>query len=278
MLEEDRIAEAAAHVRNTLGLDHPAEVGIILGTGLGGWASQLTEAQSVPYAEIPHLPQATVSSHQGALWHGRCNGLPVLVLQGRCHLYEGYTPQEVCRLVRLLGALGVTTLVTTNAAGSLNPLFPAGQLMRLTDQINMTGSNPLTGPNLETFGPRFPDMSEVFDPELGRLADTVALEQGLRLERGVYVGIQGPSLETPAETRMYRCLGGDAIGMSTVMETIAAAHMSMRQLGVSCLTNQNLPDCQAPTSLEEIIAQAEASSRQLTLLLEAVCGALATHQ
>lgn len=274
MQEETRLAEAAAVVRQNLDLTPAPRVAVVLGTGLSGWASRLEGMRELSYAEIPHLPSSTVASHTGALCSGRCHGLPLLVLQGRCHLYEGYTPTEVVRSLRLLGSLGVDTVILTNAAGAINPRFPAGRLMRITDQINMTGASPLTGPNCETLGPRFPDMSCIFDPDLGALADATALEQQTPMERGVYVGIQGPQLETPAETRLYRFLGGDAIGMSTIMESIAAAHMSMRQLGLSCLTNQNLPDCMAATSLEEIVAQAEATSAQLSHLLEGICAAL----
>jgi purine-nucleoside phosphorylase len=240
-------------------------VGIILGTGLGQWVKTLTRAVSVPYEEIPGFARSTVESHAGYVCAGLCGTQPVLALQGRFHLYEGYDPNEVCFGVRTLALLGVKQLIVTNAAGALNPLFQPGEIMVVSDQINLTGRNPLVGLNYGE--PKFPDMSRLFSPRLRTLAHAAAKLAGLRLQEGVYVGILGPSLETPAETRAYRILGGDAIGMSTVLETIAARQMGLEILCLSCLTNKNLPDCMAPVSLEEVISVGQSMVPKLSALL-----------
>jgi purine-nucleoside phosphorylase len=257
-------------VKSRLDLAGPPTAAVVLGTGLGQWVNGLPKAAQLPYTEIPGFPQSTVQSHAGHLILGQTASHQILIFQGRFHVYEGYTAFEVCTGVRLAALLGVSTLILTNAAGAINPLFATGNLMLITDHINMTGHNPLQGPNNDQWGPRFPDMSQAYSPELQDLAADCAREMGLYLERGIYVGVQGPSLETPAETRAYRCLGGDAIGMSTVLEAICAKHMGMNILGFSCLTNKNLPDCMQETSVEEIIARAEASGRDLGRLLDAV--------
>lgn len=250
-------------------------VGIILGTGLGQWAENLTRAVNVPYEEIPGFPRSTVESHAGFVHAGLLNNQPILALQGRFHLYEGYDTDEVCFGVRALALFGVKQLIITNAAGALNPLFQPGEIMVVSDQINLTGRNPLVGLNYGE--PKFPDMSRLFSPRLRSLAHAAAKTCGLRLQEGVYVGILGPSLETPAETRAYRMLGGDAIGMSTVMETIAASQMGLEILCLSCLTNKNLPDCMAPTSLEEIIAVGQSIVPKLSSLLNALVASMARH-
>jgi len=247
---------------------------LVLGSGLGDWISPGDIRQSIPYSDIPGFPLSTVAGHAGALLLAEIKGTPVFVFSGRFHLYEGYSAQEVTLPTRVLGLLGVRTLVLTNAAGALNPLFETGGLMLLTDHINMTGHNPLTGPNVEDWGPRFPDMSQVYCPSLRKEAMRAALSCGQRLEQGVYVAVAGPSLETPAETRMYRIMGADAIGMSTVPEAIAAHHMGMRVLGFSCLTNKNLPDCMAATSHQEILEQAGRSASALGSLLSALIPSL----
>lgn len=257
-------------VKSKLGLNTPPATAVILGTGLGQWVDGLQEATQMPYTEIPGFPQSTVQSHAGRLLLGKVSSAPVLVLQGRFHVYEGHTAPEVCTGVRLAALLGVKNLILTNAAGAINPLFATGSIMLITDHMNMSGHNPLRGPNNDQWGPRFPDMSQVYSPDLQNLSMDCAGHLGLRLERGVYVGVQGPCLETPAETRAYRRLGGDAIGMSTVLEAIAAKHMGLNILGLSCLTNKNLPDCMQETSVEEIIARAEATGRELGRLLDAV--------
>lgn len=240
---------------------------LVLGSGLGDWVEEGSIRLRIPYGDIPGFPVSTVKGHAGALLLVDVQGTPVFVLSGRFHLYEGYDAGTVTLPIRVLGLLGVTTLIATNAAGALNPLFATGGLMVLTDHINMTGHNPLTGPNIEAWGPRFPDMSQVYCPALRERAMQAALRCGQRLEQGVYVAVAGPSLETPAETRMLRILGADAVGMSTVPEAIVARHMGMKVLGISCLTNKNLPDCMAATSHEEILDQAGRSAAALGALL-----------
>jgi len=267
---ERRVHDAQAQIRQAFNTDSLPGVGLVLGTGLGDWVESLHSRARLDYADIKGFPRSTVSSHSGRLLLAEIDHRQILVLQGRHHLYEGYTPDEVCFGVRVLGLLGVRTLILTNAAGGLNPLFSQGNLMVISDHLNMTGHNPLVGPNIEHWGDRFPDMSQVYDPKLQQRALQTGASQGMRLERGVYVGVLGPSLETPAETRAMRRLGGDAIGMSTVMEAIAARHMGMKLLGLSCLTNLNLPDCMSETSFESIVAQAGQSSHHLAQLLSAL--------
>lgn len=261
------------------GASEKEPLGLILGTGLSGLTARLTDACSVPYADLPGFPLSSVDSHQGAFVWGRLGrgeaGVPVLAQQGRCHLYEGRSPAQVCMGVRVMAGLGVRTLIITNAAGALNPRFAAGDLMCMADLINHTGVSPLTGPNCHAWGERFPDMSAPFDPFLQTLALQTALKLGIRLERGVYIGVHGPEMESPAETRMYRQWGADAVGMSTVLEVIAARHLGLRVLGISCLTNKNLPDCMAPVPLEEIIAVACRAGEKLARLIEELAGALA---
>lgn len=257
-------------VTSKLLMSDPPATAVVLGTGLGHWVDSLHESAPLAYTHIPGFPQSTVQSHSGQLVLGQISSHPVLVLQGRFHVYEGYSAFEVCTGVRLAALLGVQNIILTNAAGAINPLFTVGNIMVISDHVNMTGHNPLVGPNNEDWGPRFPDMSQTYSPALQDLAMRCALERGISLERGVYIGVQGPSLETPAETRAYRRLGGDAIGMSTVLEAIAAKHMGLNILGLSCLTNKNLPDCMQETSVEEIIARAEASGQNLGRLLDAL--------
>ena len=278
MQDPANLEKALEYVQSKISTtDHP-QIGVVLGTGLGEWTSELQDPLIIPYEQIPGFPRSTVQSHSGRLLQGRIKQASVLVLQGRFHLYEGYSPEQVCSGVRLLALLGVKTLVITNASGALNPHFDTGSIMLINDQINMTGHNPLMGPNVDSWGPRFPDMSQVFCPDLQRMVLEKALSLGLRLEKGVYIGVPGPPLETPAETRTYRRLGADAIGMSTVMEVIAAKHMGMKILGLSCLTNKNSPDCMAETSLEEIIEQAQKTGTDLNRLLSAIIPDIITQQ
>ncbi len=243
------------------------QTAIVLGTGLGQWMDSLQPAITIPYTEIPNFPEPTVQSHKGQLVYAYINSTPVLILQGRFHLYEDYTPEQICIGIRLLGMLGIENVIITNASGALNPKFSTGSIMVITDHINMTGYTPLLGPNVEEWGPRFPDMSCVYDVDLQQLAISQGMSLGIRLERGVYVGVLGPAMETPAETRAYKRAGGDAIGMSTVIEAIAAKHMGMKILGLSCLTNKNIPDCMQETSFEDIILQAEKTASDLGKLL-----------
>lgn len=253
-----------------------AGVGIVCGTGLGDLVRGIRVMASLDYADIQGFPRSTVEGHAGQLLAGILQGVPVFALQGRHHLYEGYEPHQVVMGVRLLAGLGVKKLIITNAAGSLNPLYPAGSLLCVSDHINLTGRNPLTGPNVEAWGVRFPDMSQVYDAAWRERAHELAMSLGIRLENGVYAGICGPSLETPAETRMLRLLGADAVGMSTVLEVIAARHLGMDVLALSCLTNLNLPDAMRPTCLEDVLATAQGTSSQLCDLVDALVRQFAT--
>ncbi len=274
-MQNQRTVESATdYLRGRIAPALPAAAGIVLGTGLGMWADALQDVCKIPYHEIPGFPVSTVPGHAGALVCGRVAGRGVLALSGRFHLYEGYSPAEVCMGVRVLASLGVGAIMLTNAAGALNPQHDAGTLMCITDHVNLTGVSPLTGPNVDAWGVRFPDMCAVWDKGLRELAMEQAARLGIRLERGVYAQVPGPQLETPAETRAYRLLGADAVGMSTVIEAIAAHHMGARLLGISCLTNKNLPDCMAETSLEEILAVAARGGEALGRLLTAVIAAL----
>jgi purine-nucleoside phosphorylase len=225
-------AAAAVHARTSL----RPEIGVVLGSGLGAFADALDQAAPVPFGEIPHFPAPTVAGHGGALVIGRSRGAPVAVLKGRVHFYEGYSLDQVVFPVRVLGRLGVKTLVLTNAAGAINPSFAAGDLMVIEDHLNLLG-NPLLGSNEEALGPRFPDMSEAYDRGLRDVTEAACRAASARCHRGVYVALTGPSYETPAEIRMLRTLGADAVGMSTVPEVIAARHVGMRVAGLSCLTN-----------------------------------------
>ena len=268
-----QVEECLAFVRSKLGRNAgPYPVGLILGTGLGDVTGDLE--WQLPFAELPHFPVSSAESHAGFLAATTLSGVPVLVQSGRCHLFEGFSPAEICMGVRVMHGLGVQILVVTNAAGALNPAFEAGRLMLICDQVNLTGVSPLTGINRETWGLRFPDMSEVFDVKLRALAQTTAISLGIALERGVYVGVHGPELETPAETRLYRALGCDAIGMSSVLEIISAKHLGMRILGLSCLTNKNLPDCMAPVTIEDILASSRRAAGDLERLLLAMLPAM----
>jgi len=246
------------------------DVAVILGTGLGALASDITHASRISYTEIPGFPIATVESHAGTLLLGELAGRRVVAMQGRFHRYEGYTLQHIAYPVRVLRALGARILVVSNACGGMHPLWSPGDLMLMADHINLLGDNPLVGPNDESLGPRFPDMSEPYDPMLRELARAVARERGFTLREGVYVAVTGPNLETRAEYRMLRALGADVVGMSTVPEVITAVHMGMRVLGVSIITDQCLPDALAPTTVDRIIAVAREAEPRLTALIHGV--------
>jgi purine-nucleoside phosphorylase len=269
----DRVQAAAAVVRGRRAL--VPEVGIILGTGLGGLAGEIKVEAEVPYGDIPGFPLSTVETHAGRLLLGRLGGRPVLAMQGRFHRYEGYDLQQVTFPVRVMHALGARTLVVSNACGGMNPLWGPGDLVLLSDHINLLGDNPLVGPNDERFGPRFPDMSAPYDPELRALARQVALELGIVLREGVYVAVPGPNLETRAEYRMLRAMGADVVGMSTVPEVIVAGHQGMRTIGISIITDQCLPDALEPAELSRIIATAGRAEPQLTRLITTLVGRLA---
>ncbi|MFZ5449470.1 MAG: purine-nucleoside phosphorylase [Thermodesulfobacteriota bacterium] len=243
------------------------EWGIVLGTGQKGWSSRLENGDCLSYQELPHFPQATSPSHAGRLCWGRLADKQVVLCQGRFHAYEGYSLRQVTFPVRVLAGLGVKTLVLTNAAGGLNPLFKAGELMLITDHINFIGDNPLVGNNIDAWGPRFPDLSQVYDRGLRDVTERVARRLGIGLRQGVYVAVKGPSLETPAETRLLRLAGADAVGMSTVPEAIAAVHAGLRVLGISVISNLNLPDAMAPIAIEAIIDTVSQAEPQLVELL-----------
>lgn len=237
----DKAQEAVDHISTHVGL--PPRVGIILGSGLGGFASQVSGAVAIPYADIPHFPQSTVAGHSGQLVLGTIGGVAVAVMQGRVHAYEGYTMEQVTFPMRVLGLLGVRTLIVTNAAGGIRANIPQGSLVAISDQINLTGRNAAAGPNDERFavvpgaGERFFDMSTAYSPALRRLAAEEAARQNIPLTEGVYLAVLGPSFETPAEIRAFRTLGADLVGMSTVHEVIIARHMGIEVLGFSLVTN-----------------------------------------
>jgi purine-nucleoside phosphorylase len=264
----DRVQTAAEAVRARA--SRVPETAIILGTGLGGLAARIEVEAEVPYGDIPGFPLSTVETHAGKLLLGRLGGRPVVAMQGRFHRYEGYDLQQVTFPVRVLHALGAGTLVVSNACGGMNPLWGPGDLVLLSDHINLLGDNPLVGVNDERLGPRFPDMSAPYDPELRALARTVALELGIPLREGVYVAVPGPNLETRAEYRMLRAIGADVVGMSTVPEVIVAGHEGMRTIGLSIITDQCLPDALEPADLGRIIATAGRAEPALTSLITAL--------
>lgn len=247
----ERMEEAAAAVRARVTFE--PRLGMVLGSGLGALADHVEAAGSVAYSDIPHFPTATVPGHAGRLLLGWLEGKPVATLQGRVHLYEGYTAHQVVFPIRVLYALGCRTLLVSCAAGGLNREWRAGDLMVITDHINFQGTNPLVGPNDETLGPRFPDMSRPYDRQLVELAERCAVEERVVLRRGVYVAVLGPSYETAAELRMLRALGADAVGMSTVPEVIAARHMGMRVLGIAAITDMATGEVVQPVTHEEVL-------------------------
>jgi purine-nucleoside phosphorylase len=242
---------AADYVRERTRLE--PKLGIVLGSGLGGFAERLADATAIPYSEIPHFPCPTVEGHTGRLVIGSFAGLPVAVMQGRVHAYEGYSPGQVIFPTRVLARLGVSTLIVTNAAGGIRPDLAAGQLVLISDHINFTGSHPLAGPNDERLGQRFFDMSDAYSRRLRALAHRAAATEGIALSEGVYLGLSGPSFETPAEIRAYRILGADLVGMSTVHEVIAARHLGMEVLGFSSVTNMAAGILDQPINHAEVL-------------------------
>ena len=264
----DRVAGAAEVIRGRTSLR--PEVAIVLGTGLGALAREIEVEAEIPYAEIPGFPLSTVESHTGRLLVGQLAGRTVVAMQGRFHRYEGYDLQQVTFAVRVLHALGAGTLVVSNACGGMHPLWEPGDLVLLSDHINLLGDNPLVGANDERLGPRFPDMSAPYDPALRTLARAAALELGIVLREGVYVAVPGPNLETRSEYRMLRAIGADVVGMSTVPEVIVAVHEGMRVLGISIITDQCLPDALEPADIGRIIETANRAEPQLTRLVTTV--------
>lgn len=263
-----QIQETAAVIRQRSKTQ--PKIGIILGTGLGALAKEIQTEATIPYSDLPHFPLSTVESHAGRLLLGSLGGKQVMVMQGRFHYYEGYSMQQITFPVRVMKAMGCDTLLVSNACGGMNPLFTAGDIMIMTDHINLLGDNPLIGPNDDELGPRFPDMSEPYSHALINLAEQVALEEKIRLQKGVYVAVSGPNLETRAEYRFLRAIGADVVGMSTVPEVIVAVHSSMRVLGLSVITDNCLPDALEPVDIAKIIKIAGEAEPKLTLVMKKV--------
>lgn len=269
---DDKVQEAIDFLASKIVT--PPLIGMILGTGLGGITERIEVDIRVPYEEIPYFPVSTIPGHRGTLVFGTLADKRVVAMEGRFHLYEGYSPDEITFPVRVLSKMGVQYLFISSATGGLDPTFSPGDLMVVTDHINLTGTNPLIGPNLDALGSRFPDMSEVYDRDLINVARKEAGNIHVSLKEGVYVGVLGPSLETPAETRFLRMAGADAVGMSTVSEVIVGVHCGLRILLIVAVTNVNIPDAMEKTSIQEVIAAAEKASPSLSLLWEKIIGAL----
>ncbi|RKX69901.1 purine-nucleoside phosphorylase [candidate division WOR-3 bacterium] len=245
-------------------------IGIILGTGLGRLAREIKLSVAIPYEQIPNFPVSTVETHTGRLLFGRLEKKEVVAMQGRFHYYEGYSAKEITLPVRVMKFLGVRTLIVSNACGGLNPQFKAGDLMIITDHINLQPENPLRGPNDDRLGPRFPDMYNCYDKKLVSLAKRVALDNKIPVHTGVYVALQGPNLETAAEYRFLRIIGGDVVGMSTVPEVIVARHMGIKVLGVSVITDMGLPDALGPMNLLKIVLTAKKAEPKLSRLIRGI--------
>jgi len=250
------------------------EIGIVLGTGLGGLVKEIKITKELNYSEIPHFPLSTVETHTGKLIFGKIGEKNIVAMQGRFHLYEGYSMQQITFPIRVMKFLGVKTLFLSNACGGMNPIYRRGDLMLMVDHINLLGDNPLIGPNEESLGPRFPDMSQPYSHKLIELAEKVALENQIKIHKGVYVAVPGPNLETRAEYRFLRTIGADVVGMSSVPENIVANHMGMEVLGISIITDECFPDSLQPVNVEEIIKTAMESEPKMTLIIKEVINRL----
>lgn len=261
----EKIKQAHTYIRDKT--DFKPEIGVILGTGLGSLVDGLNQACVIAYDDIPHMPVSTVESHHGELLFGELSGKKVVCMRGRFHYYEGYDMKQITFPVRLMKALGISTLIVSNASGGVNPVFRAGDIMLVSDHINLFPSNPLVGPNDQELGVRFPDMFELYCPQLRTLARQVALNAGISLQEGVYAGLTGPCLETGAEYRYIRIIGADAVGMSTVPEVIAARHQGTRVLAFSLITDMGLPDAMRPCSIEEVLKVAGEAEPKLKSLI-----------
>jgi purine-nucleoside phosphorylase len=268
----DQVKEAADAIRARV--PQAPSAAIVLGSGLGDFADTLQDAVTLPYETLPHWPAARVIGHEGKLVIGTMRGRRIAALAGRCHLYEGHDARTVTFAVRALGLLGVGILILTNAAGGVNTTFSRGALMVIDDHVNLTGVNPLVGPNDDRFGPRFPDMTEVYSSRLRTIADTAGIRINLQLPHGVYVALLGPSYETPAEIRYLRAIGADAVGMSTVPEALVARHMGMEVLGISCITNMAAGVLPEPLNHAEVLETTRRVRGQFIALLEGVVGQL----
>ncbi len=243
---------------------------IILGTGLGRLADEIDVVDSISYSDIPHFPDSTVEGHAGKLLFGSLNGKKVVAMQGRFHYYEGYSMQQIAFPPRVLNALGVKTLIVSNACGGMNPNYSRGDIMLINDHINMFGDNPLIGPNDDELGPRFPDMSDPYTKDLREVAEKVALEKGIKMHEGVYLALSGPTMETKAEYRFLRNIGADVVGMSTVPEVIAAVHMGMDVLGISVITDECFPDALEPVDIEKVLEAAGEAEPDMTEVITGV--------
>ena len=270
MSQYDEARRAADQLRSRAVDD--VDVAVVLGSGLGDFASRLADPVTIPYGEIPGWPASAVVGHAGRLVAGTLAGRRVAALSGRAHIYEGHGFETVAFATRVLGALGVKRLILTNAAGGINTSFTPGTLMLIEDHINLMGGSPLTGPNDERFGPRFPDMTHVYSPRLRAVAEEASRATGVPLARGVYVALHGPSYETPAEIRFLRTIGADAVGMSTVPEALAARHMGMEVLGISCITNPAAGVLPEPLDHNEVMAVAARVREAFSALLEGIIG------
>jgi len=264
----DKINDAVAAIRHHW--DHTPHAGIILGTGLGSLVEQIDVEAAIDYEEIPHLPKSTATSHRGRLVCGKIHGLPIMAMEGRLHMYEGYPLKQVTLPVRIMKAMGANLLIASNACGGMNPYFKNGDLMVIEDHINLMGDNPLIGINDDRLGPRFPDMCEPYDLKLVDRALAIARREDIVAHKGVFVAVAGPNLETRAEYRFLRTIGADAVGMSTVPEVIVAVHCGMRAMGLSIITDMCLPDALQPANVEEIIATATAAEPNLRTIVEGV--------
>ena len=270
--QQAKIQEAVTFIRKKIQGEYP--VGIVLGTGLGALAKEIDVELSLDYGDIPNFPISTVETHQGKLIFGTLAGKKVVAMQGRFHFYEGYSMQQIVFPVRVMKHLGVKTLGITNACGGLNPAFSKGDIMLIDDHINLLGGNPLIGPNDPETGSRFPDMCEPYSKRILDIAEQVALEEKIRVQRGVYIALSGPCLETRAEYRMLRMLGADVVGMSTVPEVIAAVHQGTEVFGMSIVTDECFPDSLQPVSIEEIIEVSNHAEPKMTAIFKAVVAKL----
>jgi purine-nucleoside phosphorylase len=264
----ERVEETASDIRSRCAL--LPETAIVLGSGLGDFSDTLLDALATPYASLPHWPASKVVGHAGRLVIGTVAGRRIAALSGRVHFYEGYDLATVVFATRVMGRLGVKRFILTNAAGGINAAFAQGALMIIDDHINLMGSNPLIGPNDDRFGPRFPDMSEVYSARLRKMADEAARAKGVGVSHGIYLATQGPSYETPAEIRLFRSMGADAVGMSTVPEAIAARHMGMEVLGISCISNMAAGMSPQPIVHEEVLATMQRVRSSFISLLEGI--------
>jgi len=268
----DQVQEAAKAIRAKW--PGRPRVGIILGTGLGGLVQEIESEAALAYEDIPHFPRSTVKSHAGRLVCGKLAGMPVVAMEGRFHFYEGYSLKQITLPVRVFRALGCDVLMVSNAAGGMNPQFAKGDLMLIEDHVNLMGDNPLIGPNDDRLGIRFPDMCYPYDRELLALGQRITLEERIPCQKGVFVAVPGPNLETRAEYRFLRAIGADAVGMSTVPEVIVGVHAGLRNLGISVITDLCLPDALEPVKLEDILETADKAEKKLRVLVRRIVGEL----